>query len=69
LAPKIEGKGAIVRMGKQTAFFLFSNEQRPKLKAQFPKLKLPAIAKKIGKLWHALSPEERAIYQEKAKNQ
>jgi hypothetical protein len=56
-------------MGKQTAFFIFSNEQRPKLKAEFPKLKVGPIAKKIGKLWHALSPEERARYEERAKSQ
>jgi hypothetical protein len=56
-------------MGKQSAFFIFSNEQRPKVKAEFPRLKFGLIAKKIGKLWRALSPGERAIYEEKARNQ
>jgi hypothetical protein len=55
-------------MGKMTAFIIFSNEQRPKVKAEFPKLKFGGIAKKIGKLWKALSNEERAVYQAKAKN-
>jgi hypothetical protein len=56
-------------MGKATGFIVFSNEQRAKVKADFPKLKFGGIAKKVGKLWKALSPEERAIYAAKAKHQ
>jgi hypothetical protein len=53
----------------KTGFIVFSLEQRSKVHEEFPKLKFGAIAKKIGKLWKALSPEQRAIYVEKAKNQ
>jgi hypothetical protein len=55
-------------MGK-TGYILFSIEQRQKVKDEFPKLKFGQIAKKLGKLWKALSPEERAAYEERAKKQ
>jgi hypothetical protein len=52
----------------KSGFILFSVEQRPKVKQEFPKLKFGQVAKKIGKLWKALTPEERAAYGEKGKN-
>jgi hypothetical protein len=44
-------------------------EQRPKVKEAFPRFTFGQIAKKIGRLWKNLTPEERAVYEEKAKNQ
>jgi hypothetical protein len=69
LAPKSDLNRPEYSMGKLAGYIIFSNEQRPKVKAEFPKLKFGPIAKKIGKLWQALTPEERARYEEKAKNQ
>jgi hypothetical protein len=49
-------------------FLLFAREKRPALQAANPGLRLPEIVKKIGEQWKALSPSERAVYEQKASN-
>jgi hypothetical protein len=53
----------------KSAFITSSIEQRPKVRAENPKLKFGQVAKKIGAMWRALSPQERAVYEANAKNQ
>ncbi len=35
----------------KSAFFLFSDERRASVKAEFPDLKMPDVAKKLGQMW------------------
>lgn len=49
-----------------TSFFIFSNEMRPKLKAENPDLKFGEVGKKLGELFRALSPEEKEKYEKLA---
>lgn len=53
-------------MGK-SPYILFSTEIRQKIKEENPKAKFGKIAKIIGKKWQELSPEEKAVWVEKAK--
>ena len=48
------------------AFLNFSSEQRPKIKAENPKIKFGQIAKKIGLMWKEMSEEAKAKYKNPA---
>jgi hypothetical protein len=57
-------------MGKKktiSGFVIYTNEQRPKLKAEEPGLSFGEIATRLGQNWKALSADERASYELKAK--
>ncbi|CAB9527435.1 FACT complex subunit SSRP1 [Seminavis robusta] len=73
-----EGKGATKAKGKgkgkkdpnepkrpMTAFMLFSNANRQRVKEENPGISFGDIGRKMGELFKALSPEERAKYDEK----
>lgn len=49
-----------------TSFMLYSNEVRPKVRKDFPELKITEVAKKISEMWNALSDDEKKPYTEKA---
>jgi len=49
-----------------SAFFVFCSEQRPKIKEQYPSCTIGDIAKKLGELWAAQSPKDKAPYVAKA---
>jgi len=49
-----------------SAFFFFSNENRPRVQTEHPEWKVGQIAQELGKFWKALSDEERGIYERKA---
>jgi hypothetical protein len=45
-----------------TGYMLFAKEVRPSVVAKFPELKTPDISKELGKMWKALTEEERQRY-------
>lgn len=47
---------------------IFSNEKRAEVKAEHPGAKVTVIAKRLGEMWRAIGEEEKAKYQETAKN-
>jgi len=49
--------------GAKSAYIYFSNEQRVKLKEKNPDMSFGEVAKKIGELYKALSPEEKKKYE------
>lgn len=51
----------------QSAFFLFSSDQRKKLKADPDTKSVPSseLSKRIGELWRNLSDKKKAVYQKK----
>jgi len=48
------------------AYMFFQSDVREQVKKEFPLLKMTDIAKKIGEKWHAMAPEEKKPYEEKA---
>jgi hypothetical protein len=51
-----------------TAFMYFSNEMRPKVKAQNPEMSFGDMGKKLGEMFRALTPEEKRKYEKKAED-
>lgn len=51
-----------------SAFFFFSNEKRQEVQQQHPEWKVGNIAVELGKQWKALTDEERAVYDRKARD-
>ncbi|KAJ3161063.1 FACT complex subunit [Geranomyces michiganensis] len=51
----------------QTSFLYFSKDKRSEILAEFPGLALPEVSKKLGEAWKAVSPEEKAKYEDMAK--
>lgn len=49
-----------------SAFFIFSGEQRSKIKAEFPDLSIGDVAKKLGKKWAEQTPADRKPFELKA---
>lgn len=49
--------------GPKSAFILFGNEMRPKVKAESPEMSMTEVGKKLGELWNALSSEEKERFQ------
>jgi hypothetical protein len=52
-----------------TAFILFGNEERPKLKAKRPELTFGEIGKELGKQWKALTEESKLKYKAMAEKE
>lgn len=50
----------------RTAYFIFMDEKRPQVQAQHQGEGVAAVAKDLGQMWGAMSPEEKKVYQEKA---
>ncbi|KAM9320963.1 high mobility group protein B1 [Gastrophryne carolinensis] len=49
-----------------SAFFLFSSEFRPKIKAEHPGASIGDVAKKLGEMWNNTSQEDKVPYEKKA---
>lgn len=49
-----------------SAFFVFCSDHRPKIKEENPGISIGDIAKKLGELWAAQSPKDKAPYAAKA---
>ena len=52
---------------KITPYIAFSLAMRPKIKEENPKARFGKIAKITGKMWKALSEDEKKEWEEKAK--
>jgi len=46
-----------------TAYFLFTNDERQKIKEEFPNMSITEIAKETGRRWANVSPEVREKYE------
>lgn len=49
-----------------SAFFVFCSDHRPKIKEEHPGISIGDTAKKLGELWAAQSPKDKAPYAAKA---
>lgn len=49
-------------------FLVFAEEERPKIKSQFPDIKFTQMGSILGERWRALSKEEKERYEVAAKN-
>jgi len=49
------------------SFVFFTFDMRPKIMIEFPNVKFVEMGTIMGERWRALSPEEKAVYEEKAK--
>lgn len=53
----------------QTAYFVMCNEKREEIKASLENPTMAAVSKKMGEMWKNLTPEQRAYYDQKNKEQ
>jgi len=49
------------------SFVFFTFDMRPKIMVEFPSIKFVEMGSLMGERWRALSPEEKAVYEEKSK--
>merc|ERR1719418_523041 len=49
-----------------SAYFIFSSEERLKVKAEHPSYSICEIAKELGRRWAVMSPEVKQRYQQMA---
>jgi len=49
-----------------SAFMLFSNDQRNKIKADNPELSFGEIGRKVGEAWKALTDKQKQVYVKKS---
>lgn len=49
-----------------SAFMLFSNEQRNKIKAENPEATFGEVGRKVGEAWKALNDKQKQVYVKKA---
>ena len=54
------------RVRLQSAFMVFANEQRERVRGENPDLTLGRVGKLMGDRWQAMSAEERAPYEARA---
>lgn len=52
--------------GKVTGYILYSNEHRQQVRDETPDIKFSDTGKKLGEMWKALTPEQRASWNDKA---
>jgi len=70
--PKGEAKGKRKRKDPDapkrnlSPFFLFCNDERAKVKKEFPDMSVGEIAKKLGEAWKNVSAAEKARYEKEA---
>lgn len=50
----------------RSAFFFFSNERRQQVQQDHPEWKVSQVAQELGKVWKAMSEEEKQVYERKA---
>lgn len=50
----------------RTAYFIFTDEKRPKVQAEHPGEGVAVVARIMGQMWSTLPPEEKESYQERA---
>lgn len=67
--PKKQKKDPNAPKKPLSAFMIFSNEQRGRIKKENPEDDFGTIGKKIGQEWKALSEDEKSIYVEKAQKE
>jgi hypothetical protein len=51
-----------------SAFMLFSNDQRNKIKTDNPELSFGEIGRKVGEAWKALSDKQKQVYVKKSED-
>lgn len=51
-----------------SAFMLFSNDQRNKIKTENPDLSFGEIGRKVGEAWKALSDKQKQVYVKKSED-
>jgi non-histone chromosomal protein 6 len=54
------------RVQLQSAYMVYANEQRERVREENPDLTLGRVGKLMGDRWQAMSVEERAPYEAKA---
>jgi hypothetical protein len=59
-------KSPLAPKGPLSAYFIFTNHIRPMVVLERPDLTLPAVTKEIASRWRAMTPEEKAPYEEKS---
>jgi hypothetical protein len=69
--PALKGKGKAKRDPNapkkgMSAFMLFSNDHRNKIKAENPEATFGEIGRKLGEAWKKLSDKQKAVYTKKA---
>lgn len=63
---KQKGKGEKKKQRPPNAFMIFSQENRPLIQQEFPRLTNAEISKRLGEKWRNLHPNKKDIYREKA---
>jgi len=63
-AKKVKDKNA--PKAPLSAYFLFGNAERDRVREEHPEMSMPEIAKQLGKEWANLSMEEKQPYMDKA---
>merc|ERR1712242_616510 len=48
-----------------SAYFLFSQEERLKVKAENPDYSITEVAKELGKRWATLNPDIKSVYEQR----
>ena len=48
----------------KSAYVVFCNEMRPKVRKEFPAMDFVEITRHVAKLWKAISADERQFYEE-----
>ena len=64
--PQKKKKGPNAPKQPLSAYFLFSQEERLKVKAKHPNYSICEIAKELGRRWADMNPEVKQHYQQKA---
>lgn len=52
-----------------STFFLFSQDERPKIKKDNPSLSVADIAKMIGERWRGIGEDKKRHYEERARQE
>lgn len=52
-----------------STFFLFSQDERPKIKKDNPSLSVAEIAKLIGERWRSIPDDKKRHYEERARQE
>jgi len=63
LMKKPEGYHGPMPKKAMTPYFFFMMEVTPKMKADYPNLKLTEVTSKIGSAWSAMTEKQKAPYQ------
>lgn len=64
-APK---KDSPSKKGNKTGYMLFGEENRKNIKEDNPEMTFGQVSKELGAMWKTLPSEEKAVYNDKAKN-